>query len=103
MTPDAFLYIKKKFPEEFKAMAILEIHVSRLDLFCVKKEKNKTNSDRYGQHLAAIFEWLDEHCEQPYYVKMNYAESRRVGSALTTVTFYFMEPTDAMAFKLMFQ
>ncbi len=103
MTSEAFSYLKMNFPEDFKKMEVLEIEISRFDLFRVKKKKKKTNKDRYGVILASMMEWLNENCDQPWYAKMNYAESRMARSALTTVQFYFMEPTDAMAFKLMFQ
>ncbi len=103
MTSEAFAYLKKDFPEEFSKMEILEVEVSRFDLFRSKKKKNKTNVDRFGEKLAEIIEWLDDNCDQPYYAKMNYGESKRSGKALVTVSFYFIEPTDAMGFKLMFQ
>lgn len=103
MTPEAFSYLKKEFPEDFKKMAVLDIDVSRFDLFRVKKKKNKTNKDRFGDKLAGILEWLDGNCDQPFYARMNYRESKFQGSSVVTVSFYFIEPTDAMAFKLMFQ
>ena len=103
MTADAFQYLKTQFPEDFKNMEVLIIEISRFDLFRVKKKKKKTNADRYGEKLAEIIQWLDDNCDQPYYSKTNYAETRRSGKVMADVSFYFVEPTDAMAFKLMFK
>ncbi len=103
MPADTFLYLQKNFPDEFEQISVLNIDIDRFDLFRGKKKKKRTNIDRYGDQLNEILEWLSENCEEPYFAKMNWAESRRSGNRFTSVSFYFMADTDAMAFKLMFQ
>ena len=103
MPADTFLYLQKNFPEDFGKMSKLDVDISKFDLFRGRRKKNRTSVDLYGEQLNEILEWLDNNCDNPYFPKMDWAESRSSGSRFTRVSFYFMEDTDAMAFKLMFQ
>jgi len=107
----AWTHLKRTYPDDVSKMHHLNIPVNRFNVFLTKalrrkklkklRDKEKiTNIDRYGQQLGYILDWLDENCNDMYY-----AENEGISqfTANMTVGFYFMEETDAMAFKLMFE
>lgn len=103
MTASAFSLIQKQHPDE---MILLELEVSGFTRFRyrrrrknAKPKKKKTNTQKYGEQLASILEWLDDNISEPYYPKL--VQSNRL-SWNTKIAFYFMDEGDAMAFKLMF-
>jgi len=104
-------HLKRTYPDDVSKMHHLNIPVNRFNVFLTKQLRRKrkeklqdkekvTNIDRYGQQLGYILDWLDENCNDMYY-----AENEGISQFTPdmTVGFYFMEETDAMAFKLMFE
>lgn len=103
MTATAFGYIQKQHPDE---MFRLEIEVSDFKRFRfrrrrknAKPKKKKTNIQKYGEQLASILEWLDENSSDPYFPRT--VQEQKL-SWNTKIEFYFIDESDAMAFKLMF-
>jgi len=107
----AWTHLKKTYPDDVLKMHHLNISVNRFNVFltkrlCQKKikklqDKTKiTNTDRFGQQLGYILDWLNENCNDMYYVQN---EGISQLTADMSVGFYFMDETDAMAFKLMFE
>lgn len=104
-------HLKRTYPDDVSKMHHLNIPVNRFSVFLTRSLRQKklaklrkqgkiTNVDRYGQQLGYILDWLDENCNDMYY-----AENQGLlhFTSDMTVGFYFMEETDAMAFKLMFE
>lgn len=111
ITATGWTHLKKTYPDDVAKMHHLNISVNRFNVFLtralrqkklakIQKQDKITNVDRYGQQLGYILDWLDENCNDMYYAEnegiTQYTSDMSIG-------FYFMEETDAMAFKLMFE
>ena len=102
MTAKAFSFIQQEHPDK---MSRLEIEVSDFIKFRghrrkkAKLKKDKTDTQRYGEQVGSILEWLDENTTEPYFPRV--VPNQRLKWD-TAIEFYFVEETDAMAFKLMF-
>jgi len=99
MTSTAFLHVQNNFPGQ---MTRLEMEVASFNMFRyrrIRKKKKKTNVERYGEELAAILKWLDENVSEPYYPR-KVTDQKLCWD--TKIEFFFIEESDAMAFKLCF-
>lgn len=97
----AWLFFKKQYPDITKIFIKIDILVDKQNVFPKNtiKIKLKTNIERFGGELGPIIDWLDENINDQYYVKVNQFVS---GLRYTTISFYFQNEYDAMAFKLVF-
>lgn len=110
ITTTAWSYMKKEFPEEIEKMALIEVSVNRFNMGLLrhyrkrkKVIKKKTNVQRYGSELGGILDWLEDNCSGQYYPKFR---DETIGDSYKTekiVQVYFMDETDAMAFKLVYE
>ena len=103
MSAEAYSFIQNEFPGK---LSCLELKISDFKTFRYRKRrkskkprKQKTNAERYGNHLTTILDWLDENCNDLYFPKKDNVD-RHTKEA--TIKFYFIEESDAMAFKLTF-
>ena len=105
LTLKAWQIFKEKYPDDIKDVVTVDFPVNRYNIFIKrrrksKKKPSKTNIERYGKELGTLIDWLDDNINEQYYVafsgKEEYARDR-------IIRFYFMDETDAMAFKLMFE
>lgn len=101
----SWTYLKKNYPDDVVNMACIKIPVNRFNVFMKKrfgtknKKISKNNVQRYGRQLGCILDWIDENCNDMYYAEpgdIDFTSSNLI------IEFYFMDETDAMALKLMF-
>ena len=104
----AWVYLRDNYPDDVKQMHRVDIPVNSFNTLLKKRsrrskkpkqKKAKTNQQKYGQELGEIIDWLEENCNDQFYAKFqkgSWDDPNKV------VEFFFMEETDAMAFKLMF-
>ncbi len=102
-------HLKKTYPDDVAKMHHLNVNVNRFNVFLTNRLRAKkmaklkdkpTNIDRYGHQLGQILDWLDENCNDMFYVQNEGLSQLRSDM---TVGFYFMDEGDAMGFKLMFE
>lgn len=111
ITATAWSYLKTNYPEELEKMAKIEVSVNRFNLALKRirrrksktPRKKKTEVQRYGEELAGILGWLDCNCEGQYYPTFRTEKYSDQHKMEKIVEVYFMEETDAMAFKLVFE
>ena len=106
LTLNAWNIFKENFPECIEDIITVDFPVSRYNIFIKRRRRrknmpSKTNKERYGKELGTLIEWLDENINEQYHVEFEEKEERYIKNR--TIRFYFMEETDAMAFKLMFE
>lgn len=105
MSTHAYCTIRALYPDDVSKMATITIEVSDFNRFRYRKRRKKrTNTERYGEQLTEILEWLDENCNDHYYPRTaNKVFDKSVGyTAGTNIDFLFMDETDALGFKLCF-
>ena len=105
LTLKAWQIFKENYPDDIKDVVTVDFPVNRYNIFIKRRRKNKnkpskSNIERYGKELGTLIDWLDKNINEQYYVAFN---GKEVYTTDRTIRFYFMEETDAMAFKLMFE
>jgi len=113
ITASAWAYMKKHFAEDIENMVTFSVSLDRCNIFPShariyktrrrnsnrKKARDKTNTEQYGIELGPMFDWLNENTNDQYYAELA-KQQGTVREAM--INFYFMDETDAMAFKLVF-
>lgn len=110
MSTDAWLYWKDNYRDIISLMKRVEIKSNPYLLFkkittkqALSEKVSKYNA-RFGSDLGRIFDWLDDICDQPYYVEFKEQPDFYYGGRRdrTEFIFYFMDDADAVSFKIMF-
>lgn len=110
ISASAWTYMREHFAEDVEKMATLTVSLDRCNIFPSharllkrnpnrKKAKDKTNIERFGAELGPMFDWLDENTNDQYYIERAKIKGNR---RETEINCYFIDESDAMAFKLMF-
>jgi len=113
ITTTAWSYLKSNYSEEIEKMAMIEVSVNRFNIglkryrkrksLKPRPKKKKNNIQRHGPELGNILDWLEDNCSDQYYPTFidEKLEDRHKTEKIVQV--YFMEETDAMAFKLVYE
>ena len=105
-------YLKSNFPSEVEKMSMIEVPINRFNLAIRQyrrktktssTRKRKTNIQKYGNELGNIVDWLEENCSGQFYPTFKHKSRGQRHTPETIVQVYFMEESDAMAFKLFYK
>ena len=106
LTLNAWQIFKENYPDDVKDIITVDFPVNRYNIFIKRRRKKKKkkianiNVERYGKELGNLINWLDENINEQYHVEFDTNEKYTKDRI---IKFYFMDETDAMAFKLMFE